>query len=211
MSYPFGPNDLSQNPVTRPRCWGKETQYNPNLRECQSCPFQASCGEDITRQRRAVHPVPSPTWPSAPQGFTTPAAQPPPMFPTFPSQPQQQQPLARYGVNPVAQVPQAPPPPPQPMQIQQFRPSPQQPQTQAMVVSQMPPSHGIDWYGRVQDPMFYPIMTAPPLFRPQMQGETFIERLFKNMALSAGEMAAAHLLLFMRQTAWPPKPPNSNG
>jgi hypothetical protein len=61
----------------------------------------------------------------------------------------------------------------------------------------------------MQDPLFFTILSPPP-FRPQMQGENFGERFFKNLLLDISAMAAGHLMLALRQMILPPLPPGQN-
>jgi len=69
----------------------------------------------------------------------------------------------------------------------------------AMPGVQPPYGGGIGIYGSVQDPMFHAIYSVPPPFRPQFQGETFMARVSKNIALRVGEAICEQALLAFRQ------------
>ena len=68
----------------------------------------------------------------------------------------------------------------------------------------------LDWYGRFQDPLHYSLMTAPPPYRPQMPGESFFERVMKNVGLAMLEAVAMQGLLAVRQMVLPPEAKSSN-
>lgn len=106
----------------------------------------------------------------------------------------------------------APAPAAQAPAVIQYRPqtpvAPQPAQQQAMQIPQQQqvPARFQDWYGRVQDPMFYAVTTAPPPFRPQFEGESFGERVMKNAGLAMAEAAVGQVLLAIRQMFLPPGP-----
>jgi hypothetical protein len=202
----------------RPGCWGRNDIYDLQSRDCRGCGFQTSCRDQIIKQTMNTQPSPvpqvnSPTHiPSYYSTFLqpTPFAQPqqvpqqfapqaPPMF-QQPQPPQQQVSVFKFQPPPVpmqaAPAFQAPRPPSVPVMQP---PQPQQLQQQVLMGQQ-------DFYGRVQDPLFYALM-APPPFRPQMEGETFMERVGKNLLLDLTSMACFHLGLALRQMFMPPSLP----
>lgn len=86
------------------------------------------------------------------------------------------------------------PPAPQQMRVP-VAPSPQ-------VVPQQP---GLkDRYGQFTDPLFATIKSTPSVVRPQFPGETYPERIAKNMMLSSIEGALGELILGVRQFLWTP-------
>ena len=60
-------------------------------------------------------------------------------------------------------------------------------------------------YGAVQDPMMMAFAAVPSPFRKQLEGETFVERVGKNMFLSAVEAVLEQGLLGVRGYYWPPE------
>lgn len=93
----------------------------------------------------------------------------------------------------VASTP-APAPQPQPQAVQQ--PKPIQPRPSA----QNP-------YGFTPDPAYQYIAQIPTMFRPQMEGETFAVRLFKNAGLNMLEQLFKEMIIGLRQWQWAPAPP----
>ncbi len=205
----------------RPSCWGRTDVYDGNDRECRGCGFQVSCREQVLRVIQSTQPVipqiPNPppmTQPSYYQNFLTPNA-PAPLVPVAPPQPVPFNPaqpvqIMKFGQPPtVPQVPQmfqqpqvAPPP-----QMFAQRPALPVPVTTQPPVPQAPQQARFgDWYGRAQDPLHFALFQPPP-FRPQMEGETFFERVGKNLALDLGTMFFFHLGLALRQMILPPAPP----
>lgn len=205
----------------RPKCWGRDFQSED--RECKGCSWQVSCRERvmkeaIDRQRAEVQPFGAPTmtnyYQPQPQTF-----QPAPQY----AMPQQVPPSTYYQPAPLArQIPvQAPAPAPYTVQVQQqqqpmYAPVPYRPPAQAVpappaVQAMSPiPQHQMlvmDYYGRFQDPLLYPLTMAVPPPRPQLPGESFAERLIKNMALSMGEAFLVNLILGVRQLVWAPPAP----
>lgn len=213
MSLLAGGN-LSGN---RPGCWGKTDVYDNQSRDCRGCGFQSSCRDQIIKQTMANQPaVPNMSVPSYSTQFLTPTpfavpqpqqVAPPPMFhpaayaPQVPQPPQppqpQQVPVQVMKFNP----PTFPAPAAPPQMFQQPRPPQPQPVQQQMGMGMQ------DFYGRVQDPLFFALMQPPP-FRPQMEGETFMERFGKNLMLDLGAMACFHFGLALRQMFLPPQPPS---
>lgn len=192
----------------RPGCWGRVDIYDSENRECRGCGFQSTCKSQVIKTTQANQQT-------VPQVSQLPYGQPPYQYQTQPqpySAPQQQ--ALRLPVPftppqvPYAPVAQAPQPYAAPMRIPVIpaTPVPQQPQyhqPQVQQIPQMQMAAPQDVYGRIQDPLFFPIMNSPP-FRPQMPGESFGERILKNILLDAGTMAAFHIGLALRQMVLPP-------
>lgn len=197
----------------RPRCWG--ISYDNESYECtKRCGFNQSCKEKVQQgmlQSQAFRPQPSAT----PQPYYQPPQQqqyysPTQMVPAGYAAPAPHVPLPviqqgppRQAVAPPMQVYQPP---------QQARPTPTampQPQQQAMMLPQQPPSWAgtIGVYGAYQDPAFHMVSQAPGVYRPQMSGESFGERLAKNILLSAMEQIFAQCWLGVRQAVFFPAPP----
>jgi hypothetical protein len=193
MPYAYG--DQTGSSLGRPQCWGRD--FDERSQECRGCQFQTTCKEAILRANVSSRAFSSPTAPM-------PAPMPFGMAP--------QPPQVRY-VNPVP-GPQAAVPVPVHAQPQSTGPawkswtSPYQPAVQAPAAPVTPPAipTADDRYGWVSDPLFYQLLTAPPMYRPQLPGETFTERLVKNIGLSAVEAGLSQLLLAVRQLVFPPKP-----
>lgn len=210
MAFSYGVPETGQPPavsysqVDRPRCWGLSDQYNNSSRQCLRCPVQSSCRDEIIRAKNAAPPsgyAPQPLYRigTPPQPFN-----PPVPVPAFQQPPQQFRP------------PMAPSP-----SVSSYRPPmPAVPQQQAPRMGN-PPSIVIGpdgqyqyivpplpWipsqYGQLQDPMFHHVTTTAPMYRPQMHGETFLARVFKNALLGGLEMLLGHLLLGARQAMWAP-------
>lgn len=178
----------------RPSCWGKPDIYDSQDRECRGCGFQSSCRDQVIKLTPAQQNPPVTTTPAPYYHSYAPYAAPQPTV--------------------------APAPVPAPVQISQYRPAPvapapiapptyTAPATRAPVPQQPPQAAQFqqDWYGRMQDPLFFTVLSPPPL-RQQMYGETFGERFFKNLLLDVGAMAAGHLMLALRQMLLPPLPPD---
>lgn len=180
----------------RPSCWGRTDIYDSEDRECRNCGFQSSCRAQVikltpTQQTPPVN-TPAPYYHSyAP--YTSPQPAPAPVA----------APIVKYHPPAPAPIVPAPAPvaPTYTAPVVKAVPAPMQ-QPQAVPVQQ-------DWYGRMQDPLFFTVLSPPP-FRPQMQGESFGERVLKNLALDLTAMAAGHLMLALRQMLLPPvpKPPD---
>lgn len=180
----------------RPKCWGQS--YNSEDRECRGCSWQASCRDQVIRTQVNRQPA-------APQQVQTPMNYYQPQQFAVP----QHVPATFQPPRPPVQVA-----PPQPYQVTPYRPPQPQIQTQMQVpmmplpapqVSQQPVQMSvIDYYGRFQDPLHYSLMTAPPPYRPQMTGESFFERVAKNVALAMLEVVAMQGLLAVRQMVLPP-------
>lgn len=111
-------------------------------------------------------------------GYQTPA-------PNMPVQ-QQAMPTSQFGV-PARQVPAVQSPVNQPV-ISAY-PAPQRYQ-----------------YGWLTDPLYYTMQASPPPMRPQLDGESFMERMFKNMALDASASAVANVYWAIRQAVLAPEP-----
>jgi hypothetical protein len=82
---------------------------------------------------------------------------------------------------------------------------PQQPQQMMMPPNPMPQTSIPYGYGWVQDPMHRYIHTTPPVFRAQMPGESFGERMVKNIGLSMLESLFSTMFLSVRQMVWGPE------
>ena len=116
----------------------------------------------------------------------------------------------------------APPPPVSPYQqtgyapqVPMTGPAPlqviQQPQSYSPQVRQQPagvfpapPQYG---YGWLTDPMYYSMAASPPPMIPQLEAETFVERLGKNMMIDALRSLTWQLHLAARQWVWPTPEP----
>lgn len=178
----------------RPSCWGKPDVYDSQDRECRGCGFQVSCRDQVikltpTHQTPPVTTTPAPYYHSYAAPYSAPQAAPMPA------------PVQITQYRPPVQVAPAPVPAPiaPPTYTAPAKPVvPTQPQVQQPMFQQ-------DWYGRMQDPLFFTILSPPP-FRPQMHGENFGERFFKNLLLDLSAMAAGHLMLALRQMVLPPGP-----
>jgi hypothetical protein len=190
------------NPATgavdnRPRCWGQS--FNSEDPECRRCAFQASCRDQVIRmnvnRQVQVPQAPAPVSPTQQyfQNFQQPVYNPQPYLPSAP--------VAQQATVPVVQAPQ---PPPQPVRVQ--APIPPRPMTPVAPQQPAPIFGANDWYGRVQDPMMYHIGAAPPPYRPQMEGESFFERVSKNVGLAMMEGFFGQLFLAVRQMVLPPAP-----
>lgn len=97
----------------------------------------------------------------------------------------------------------------QPMAVQPYVPPFPQMATMRPVAQPVQASPGpmpAHRYGWLQDPMYQVVHSAPPPMRPQMQGEGFMERMVKNVALSMLEKGVAECLLAIRQMVFAPKP-----
>jgi hypothetical protein len=83
----------------------------------------------------------------------------------------------------------------------------QHPQTQQPVrVYDPPPAYH---YGWLNDPLYYSGVATPPPMRPQLAGETFFERVVKNMGLSMMESMFFQGYLAVRQMVLAPELPNA--
>jgi hypothetical protein len=195
----------------RPGCWGRADTFDTESRECRGCGFQITCRSQVINQTLNQQQT-------VPQVSTLPSY--------YSIQPHAQQPYAVPKQVAQAPVPfQAPPapapvaavtryvPPPAPLPTTMTAPysAPprtiqQQPPPQMQQMPQQHPQMTQDFYGRMQDPLFFQILGSPP-FRPQMPGENFGERVVKNLLLDLGTMAFFHAGLALRQMFLPPKPP----
>lgn len=179
----------------RPPCWGRPDVYDAGDRECRGCGFQTTCRAQVIKltPTQQISPVNSPApyyttyAPYAPQ----PAVQPAPVPAPVPA------PITRYQPPaPAPMMPVAPPTYTAPVKVATQPTQTVHPQVHQQMLAQ-------DWYGRMQDPLFFTVLSPPP-FRPQMQGENFGERVLKNLALDLAAMAAGHLMLALRQMLLPP-------
>lgn len=191
----------------RPNCWSRVDVYDSENRECRGCGFQESCRSQVMKT------INSNQQPAVQNVSNVPSYQQPSYYAPFQQQTQYAVPqaLTQMYQPPAVQAKQfvpttnyaVPAPFVAPTRIgppQQLQPPVQQPQQQI--------SAPADWYGRIQDPLFFQVLGPPP-FRAQMQGETFGERLAKNMLLDLGMMAFFHLGLAVRQMFLPPTPEQS--
>lgn len=78
----------------------------------------------------------------------------------------------------------------------------QQVRPQAIYLPQLMPGG----FGSIGDPMFNVIGASPAPIRPQYEGETFVQRVAKNAALSGIEAMVGQVFLGIRQARWYPKP-----
>lgn len=163
----------------KPPCWGT-SKYDNEDRECRACGFQHTCRDQVMKSIPVATPAPAPVASSYYSQF---------------------QPQAQYAVPaPVVVQQVAPVAPPQP-QVVQVKPAPvQEVRPVAPAVPQVK-----DRYGQFQDPMFVTIKSTPSVMRPQLQKESFAERVAKNMVLASTESALGELLLGVRQFLWAPK------
>lgn len=85
-------------------------------------------------------------------------------------------------------------------------PVPPAPQMRVPVApSPVPQQTGLtDRYGQFNDPLFGTMKSTPSVVRPQFPGETYPQRIAKNMMLSSIEGALGELLLGVRQFLWTP-------
>lgn len=167
----------------RPPCWGKSYTADSG---CSSCMFRESCRDEVIRLTR--QPAPAPNYQGAPQYYRPPQVQVPPP-------PPQARPFMPI------------PPPPQTIR-QPVAPAmapPPQYQAQPQPIQGATPSR-IGVYGAIPDTMWGAVASVPPIFRPQMQGETFLSRLVKNVVLSLAEIFLRELMLAARQAIFPPFP-----
>jgi hypothetical protein len=198
----------------RPKCWGRD--FNSEDRECKGCPWQVTCREQVirdavNRQPAAPAPVQGPpmNYYQQPMPMYQPPAPVQPVHPYYQSALARPVPVAAPAPAP-APVPVQVQPAPAPFQVVQYqRPAAPAPAPmQAPVPVQQPqPIQVLDWYGRFQDPVFYQVATAPPPYRPQHPGETFFERVAKNVGLSMLEAVFMQCFLAVRQMVLPPVPP----
>lgn len=183
----------------RPPCWGK--LYSEGDKDCKVCGFQSSCRSEIVRLNvnkpvgfaaaSVQQPAPSP----APYYAAYSGQQYAPLSPYVapPPAPAQLAPAPMYRAQPVVTQVVAPRPP---AQVQQ---APQQQQS----IYPAPTNYG---YGWLQDPLYNTIQAVPPPMRPQFPGESFIERVGKNMLLSMVESFFAQGFLAIRQLVLAPSP-----
>lgn len=160
----------------KPPCWGT-SKYDNSDRECRMCSFSSTCREQTIRAKVV---------PAAPATNYFSQFQPPGTY----AAPQTVVQPIRY---------QAPPAPilrvnPQTAPIQQVQP--------AIPVA---PNQVIDRYGQIQDPMLVTMRSTPSINRPQFQGETFLQRVMKNIALAAVESVLGEAMLGVRQFMWIPQ------
>lgn len=174
--------------------------FDLSSRECRGCASQNSCGDTVQRARNARA---FQARPAAPVPVFQQAQQPTYYGPTYRS------PAVAQSFQPqVVPLPVAPPP------VQQYVPQqqPQQqiiqhPQTQQPVrVYDPPPAYH---YGWLNDPLYYSGVATPPPMRPQLPGETFFERVVKNMGLSMMESMFFQGFLAVRQMVLAPGVPET--
>jgi hypothetical protein len=158
------------------------------LRECRGCTFQNSCRDTVYRARNQAAPA------YAPPNY-------------IPQQPMTYAPAPAYAPAPQQfrqPMQQAPMPVVQPAQV------PTQVPTQALAAPrQASPLYPVPAqydYGWLHDPLHQAMSACPPPIRPQLMGETFVERVAKNMFLSAAEAFFMHGFLAIRQLVLPPEP-----
>lgn len=181
----------------RPGCWG--SKYDNDARECRECEWQQSCRSEIVRlsvSRQGSTPTRAPPQPTTYANQMQPVQYAQPTFMTPPPPPQAQAATPVYRFN-VAQ-PQQPQAPQQPQQQHAYRPP-----SPAGGPATTPAYVG--WYGAVQDPAFGTIHAVPPPFRPQFSGESFGERVVKNMFLAATESILKEAVLGIRQVFLAPR------
>jgi hypothetical protein len=196
--------------TAQPPCYTDERYYDPTSRDCRSCSWQNSCRDSIEAKRRSNNlsqvgqgpavnnfrpqPVPSPFIVTPPQNVQN-QPQPNMWANPYQQQPQPQQPggvfrwpnLGQYGAPQYANPAQVP-----------------RPNAQVFQTTQTQYTFKDEQYGRVQDPLYHTISATPVPMRPQFAGETFTERLTKNVALHLMEVFLTQLLLGVRQMFMPP-------
>lgn len=185
----------AQEIAPRPRCWGMPEAFDLSSRECRGCAAQNSCGDTVQRSRNA-------------RAFQARQAPVPQQQPTY-FGPTYRSPAVAQSYQPqVVPLPVVQPPP-----VQQYvPPQPQQqiiqhPQTQQQVrVYDPPPAYH---YGWLNDPLYYAGVATPPPMRPQLAGETFFERVVKNMGLSMMESMFFQGFLAVRQMVLAPGAPEA--
>jgi hypothetical protein len=178
--------------IERPRCWGRS--FDEMSGECRRCGFQNSCKDEIIRLN-INRQMPAPMMPA--YGGPVPAG-------GYAAPQQLQQPVMMQMAPPQAQVagammvrPPAAPPVAQEAAARQVQMMQQQQRSQEV-------------YGWLHDPLYYTMAATPPPVRPQLQGESFWERVAKNAALSMGEAFFGQCFLAVRQLVLPPKPPEQH-
>lgn len=185
----------SDPPLGRPGCWGRPDIYDSEDKECRGCGFQNTCRNQVIKltpnQQMAPVQTTAPYYPYQPAPYTAPQSAMPAPVPA-PVQ------IARYQPAPMP-APIAPPTYMAPVKVPAPLPTVQPQYSQQGFPAQQ------DWYGRMQDPLFFSVLSPPP-FRPQMLGETFPERVFKNLLLDVTALAFGHLMLGLRQMILPPQP-----
>lgn len=191
--YRFGANQAA------PRCWGKN--YTEGDRECRGCGFQESCKSEIIRNGVNRQPM---YQTAVPQQFQQYPQQPAPHVQVPSYQPPARVPSRFFVGGP--QTNQYAPPQPvyQPQQAYQQPQYPPQYQQQQYA----PPQNQQYGYGWVNDPMHHYVHSIPPPHRPQMPGESFGERMVKNIGLSMMESLFANMFLSIRQMMWTPEQQN---
>lgn len=180
----------SQAVPDRPPCWGRS--FNNEDQGCLACMFRISCRDEIIRLSRSAAPV---TPQSQYFNFYGQPAQPNQFYRSPAVVNAQPRPFMSSVPQPIAPITPAR----QPIVGQPH-------QAMAQVQHQLPYSQ-IGWYGSIPDTMWGAVASVPPIFRPQMQGETFLLRLAKNTALVLGEIICRELMLAFRQATLPPAPP----
>jgi hypothetical protein len=107
-------------------------------------------------------------------------------------------PPAPYGYMPSPGYPVAPPAQPQVVPVN-LAPPARAPAPQQGIYPP-PERYG---YGWLTDPMYYQMAASPPPMVPQLDGESFIERLLKNMVIDGLRSLTFQLHLATRQWVWP--------
>ena len=169
----------TQPGVERPRCWGRS--FDSSSSECHRCGVQNSCKDEIIKLN-VGRQIPAPSMYQPDYGGPHPAssyAVPQPTQPVY-----QQQMMARVQ-------------PPAPPTVQEAA---------ARALAQIQPPMQQPPYGWLHDPLYYTMAATPPPVRPQMQGESFVERVAKNAALAMIESLFGQCFLAVRQLLLPPKP-----
>lgn len=178
MPYPYGSPEAVG--LQRPQCWGNERVYNPGTRECRSCTFQTTCGDNVARLRNqqaalGYSPVPVPTQQAYQQ-------------PVYPAPAAYRQPVQQQNIQP-AQQPQ------QPVVRQQVPQAMQGPYP-------APQSYE---YGWMTDPLYYTAHASPPPMIPTLEGETSLKRIGKNIGISFVRSLFFEGYMASRQMVWAPR------
>ena len=193
---------MSFSPSSPPFCYGKS--YDNDSRACASCALNNPCRQEIIR----VAFVPQYQAPVPPALVNQPA----PYQPYQPYQPAQYAAPPQYQAPPWLQKPTMPPPPTTgyriPVQTAPVAPTPVQQVVQAAVQQIMQGGYSpIGIYGAIPDPAIAMLSSIPPIFRPQMQGESFWMRVLKNLGARLIEVLLDEAKIAVRQAVFPPPPP----
>lgn len=197
---------MTFSPMSPPSCYGRS--YDNDSPVCSSCSINSACRQEIMKV--AFQPQFQPPAPPAPgqqaipyQPYRTPTPYQPPTYsapPSYSAPPWMQQQQPSYPPQqafrvPVATAPQVPAQAAQQMVAQAVQ----------HVLQGMPYSP-IGVYGAIPDPAIAMLSSIPPIFRPQMTGETFWVRVLKNLGARLLEVLLDEAKIAIRQAVFPPVP-----